>query len=65
MDQQAQPLVYRPARAAAALGISRGTVYKLIKDGKLDLVRLGERSSGITATSINALLERGRNEAVR
>jgi excisionase family DNA binding protein len=64
MEQQ-QPTIYRPARAATELGVSKGTVYRFVKEGRLDLVKLGQRSSGITVASINALLERGRNEAVR
>jgi excisionase family DNA binding protein len=60
MVQQCQPAVYRPARAAAKLGISRGTVYRFVKQGRLELIKLGERSSGITAESLNALLESGR-----
>jgi excisionase family DNA binding protein len=61
MEQQ-QPTVYRPARAASELGISKGTLYRFVKEGRLDLVKLGERSSGITVASINALLERGRTK---
>ena len=34
--------------------------YRLIQDGQLVLVKIGKRSSGITADSINAMIERNR-----
>ncbi len=38
--------------ACSALGCSRGTVYKLINDGKIDRVKLGA-STRITVASID------------
>lgn len=46
------------APASAAL------LYQLlVKEGELELVKIGKRSSGITADSINAMIER--NKAAR
>jgi len=51
------PLVYRINVAEAKLGVSRSTIYRLIKDGQLKLVKIGRRASGVTADSVHALLQ--------
>ncbi len=56
-------ILYRINVAEAKLGVSRSTIYRLVKDGELELVKIGKRSSGITADSINAMIER--NKATR
>lgn len=56
-------ILYRINVAEAKLGVSRSTIYRLVKEGQLDLVKIGKRSSGITADSINAMIER--NKAAR
>lgn len=56
-------LLYRINVAEAKLGVSRSTIYRLVKDGELELVKIGKRSSGITADSIDAMIER--NKAAR
>lgn len=62
----AKPLIYRVPQAAAALGISRATLYRLIKRGELELVKIGcTRSSGIPAESVDAMLDRARHGAKR
>jgi excisionase family DNA binding protein len=38
------PLAYSPAQAARALGISRSTLYTLVKDGRIPIVKIGTRS---------------------
>lgn len=53
-------ILYRINVAEAKLGVSRSTIYRLVKDGRLELVKIGKRSSGITADSINAMIERNR-----
>lgn len=53
-------LLYRINVAEAKLGVSRSTIYRLVKDGQLELVKIGKRSSGITADSINSMIERNR-----
>lgn len=53
-------ILYRINVAQAKLGVSRSTIYRLVKDGQLELVKIGKRSSGITADSINAMIERNR-----
>lgn len=64
MKQQTTPatgvLLYRINVAEAKLGVSRSTIYRLVKDGELELVKIGKRSSGITADSIHAMIERNR-----
>lgn len=56
-------LLYRINVAEAKLGVSRSTIYRLVKAGQLDLVKIGLRSSGITANSIHAMIERNRSPA--
>ncbi|WP_368648678.1 helix-turn-helix transcriptional regulator [Castellaniella ginsengisoli] len=53
-------LLYRINVAEAKLGVSRSTIYRLVHDGGLELVKIGKRSSGITATSLHAMIERNR-----
>jgi len=54
------PIIYRINDAIRQMGISRGTLYKLVKSGDLTLVKIGERASGITAESIIRHLEKNR-----
>ena len=51
------PLVYQISRAAEKLDVSRSTIYRLVKDKHLKLVKVGKRASRITAKSINEYLE--------
>lgn len=44
----------------AKLGVSRSTIYRLVHNGELELVKIGKRSSGITATSLHAMIERNK-----
>lgn len=53
-------LVYRIAIAAEKLSVSRKTIYRLVKAGELELVKISARASGITAASITAHLEKGK-----
>lgn len=55
MDRE-RPLVYRINVAMAQLGVSRTTIYRMVKAGSLHLVKISKRASGITATSITAHL---------
>lgn len=52
------PPVRRPNDTAYLLGISRSTLYRLVKQGELQLVKLGERSSAITRESILSFAEK-------
>jgi hypothetical protein len=36
------------------------TIYRLVHNGELELVKIGKRSSGITATSLHAMIERNK-----
>lgn len=53
-------LLYRINVAEAKLGVSRSTIYRLVKEGQLELVKIGKRSSGITSVSIHAMIERNK-----
>lgn len=48
--------LYKVHEVMRLLSISRSTVYRLVRAGKLRLVKIGVRSSFITAESIDALL---------
>jgi excisionase family DNA binding protein len=49
------PLVYRINVAEAKLGVSRSTIYRLIKSGELKQVKIGKKASGVTAESVHAM----------
>jgi hypothetical protein len=49
------PLLLRDVDAAYLLGISRRRVWQLIRDGRLERVRIEPRSSRITSRSVLAL----------
>jgi excisionase family DNA binding protein len=53
-------LIYRINVAQAKLGVSRSTIYRLVNSGALELVKIGTRSSGITADSVRAMIDRAR-----
>jgi excisionase family DNA binding protein len=59
------PKLHRINDVAAALGVSRNTVYRFAREGKLVRVQIGENSSRITDESIKALVERGVVETSR
>ncbi|WP_175863671.1 helix-turn-helix transcriptional regulator [Burkholderia cepacia] len=48
--------LYRIAEVARMLGVCRATVYNLVRDDRLTLVKIGRRASGITAVSVEALV---------
>lgn len=52
--------IYRINVAVQKLGVSRSTVYRLINAGDLQMVKIGKRSSGITAESLAALIEKSK-----
>jgi excisionase family DNA binding protein len=52
----ALPKLHRINDAAAALGVSRATIYRMAKEGKIVRVQIGENSSRITDDSIRAFL---------
>ncbi|MFA7437089.1 helix-turn-helix transcriptional regulator [Castellaniella sp.] len=56
-------LLYRICVAERKLGVSRSTIYRLVNEGQLELVKIGKRSSRITAVSLDALIERCREPA--
>lgn len=58
-----QALLYRIHTAEAKLGVSKSTIYRLVNEGQLVLIKIGKRSSGITAASLHALIERNKTLA--
>lgn len=51
-----EPIVTSVADAAKALGIGRTSIYALISDGRLEIVKLGRRTL-VKVASIRRLLE--------
>jgi excisionase family DNA binding protein len=56
-EPQVKPLALKPAEAAAALGIRRGMIHKLIRENRLESTLIG-RSRLVTMRSIEAMLYR-------
>lgn len=51
------PLAYQINRAAEKLDVSRATIYRLVNNKHLTLVKVGKRASRITAQSLSDYLE--------
>jgi len=50
--------IYRPADAARFLGISKPTLYRLIKNGELPpLIKISDRASGIQEETLIVFLD--------
>jgi len=49
-------LAYSPKDAALVAGLGRTTIYKMVKEGRLELRKVGSRSL-ITAASLRQLVE--------
>lgn len=62
--QFAYPLLYRINAVTEKLAVSRNTIYRLVKTGDLELVKVGVRASRITAASIDALLAKRKMESM-
>ncbi|AOI95446.1 MULTISPECIES: helix-turn-helix transcriptional regulator [Burkholderia] len=56
METTTSKKLYRIKAVMDMLSISRTTVYGLVDKGKLKLVKIGERFSGITAESVEAIM---------
>lgn len=56
MTTNPHPLLYRINVAEAKLGVSRSTIYRLIKAGTLCRVKIGKRASGVTVASVHAMI---------
>ena len=55
-------LTYRVNRVCQVLGVSRATTYRLVRDKKLELVKVGKRASGITAESLQRHLAASKHQ---
>src|SRR5215212_12223192 len=59
-----EPSHYNISQAAALLGVSRMTIWRWVRAGRLPVARLGHRTSRIRREDLDALLaERGPAEA--
>ncbi|AVQ84249.1 helix-turn-helix domain-containing protein [Variovorax sp. PMC12] len=57
--QQSSPAIsvaFQINRVAQMLDVSRSTVYRLVRDKHLTLVKVGKRGSRVTAESVSELL---------
>jgi excisionase family DNA binding protein len=50
---------YSVNRCAAILDVSRSTIFRWIRDGRLEAVRIGDRTR-IEASALDAFIDRGR-----
>ena len=57
MNQEQQKLLYRPAEAADAIGISRAKLYALVAAGVIPSVRVGQ-SIRIPVNALREWIER-------
>lgn len=53
-----RPTTYRINIAMAMLGVSRSTLYRLVDKGHLELIKISDRASGITASSFSTYIEK-------
>jgi predicted DNA-binding transcriptional regulator AlpA len=51
------PLLYRISSVMALLEISHATVYRMVANGELELIKLSTRASRITSASVARVLE--------
>jgi len=49
--------ILRPKEAARRLGVGHTKFYELVNEGRLRLVRLGERSVGVTEDELNRFVD--------
>ena len=56
MSSQHTPSVLRIAAAAKELSVSESTIRRWAKDGRLRIVKLGVRASGVLKSDIDAFL---------
>lgn len=48
---------YRVDEVAALLGVSKWTVYRLVKAGRLKMIEVGKRAKGVPAESLRDLMK--------
>jgi excisionase family DNA binding protein len=57
--------LYKPEEAATRLRVSRSTVYEMLRDGRLQYVKKGERGKVIPESAIREFAERETRRAGR
>ena len=55
-ESNVRPVLYRVRDAMALLGVGETKIYEWIKDGTLDVVKVGTRNLRVTAESIERFL---------
>ena len=50
--QERTPMLYKITSVMALLEISHATVYRMVANGELELIKLSPRASRITSTSV-------------
>ena len=61
MTAEAQPLAHQLPRAAQISGLSRSTLYNLIKTGELPVIKVGRRTL-IADADLRSLINRHRSK---
>ena len=56
-----EPMLLRPEEAAEALGLSRSTLYELLRQGDIDSIKVG-RARRISPRALYEFIERQRTE---
>lgn len=51
----AQPLLISISQAARLLGVSRPTIYKFVREGRLERIELGSRTVRLRLNDVRAL----------
>ncbi|MFL9918815.1 helix-turn-helix domain-containing protein [Paraburkholderia fungorum] len=54
---------YRIAEVMQLLGLSQRTIYRMVGDGRLKLVKVGKRASAVPADSLRAYMRDVQQEA--
>jgi excisionase family DNA binding protein len=55
-----EQLLYRVSTAMKRLDVCRATIYRMAARGELELVRIGQRATRITADSIERAIAAGK-----
>jgi len=58
-----EPILYRVTTAMKKLNVCRATIYRMAARGELELVRIGQRATRITAESIDRAIAAGKSSS--
>lgn len=54
-----EPTLYKVTSAMKMLDVCRATIYRMATRGELDMVKISERATRVTAESIKRAIEKG------